>query len=225
MQNKIFSKTQYFFIILSLAIPLVYPEIDLFVSSLFYTDADGFYLNNNTIIQGLYQSIDLLVYPLAAMIIGGYFYQLFFQKEFRYFNRRALLYILSVFVIGSGLIVNAGLKEHIGRARPKQIEVFGGDKKFTRACAVTNQTLHNGSFSCGHCSFAFGFLALYFLYPYRWVLVLSVGYGVLVSMARIAQGGHFLSDALYSAIIMLLVSKSIYLYAEIIRDNRSKSLE
>ncbi len=149
---------------------------------------------------------------LSITVIGGYLYQVFSKKEFKYFNKKALLYIFLVFAIGSGLIVNAYLKNNFGRARPSQIVQFGGSKKFTRACVISNQCKKNCSFTCGHCSFAFGFLCLYFLFRKKSILYLALGYGIIVSIVRIAQGGHFLSDSYFSFIIMFLTAKILYYF-------------
>lgn len=189
---------------------VLYPSIDLYVSHYFYIPREGFYLKNAWIVKILYQSVEIISYiliitiPMALLFIGTQ------KKRQSLIRPKALYYILAVFIFGSGFIVNFGLKEHCGRARPRQIIEFGGDKKFTPPVIPANQCQHNCSFSCGHCSFAWGFLTFYFLFRHRLVLFLSLLYGVSVSVGRIIQGGHFVSDAFYSALIMFLVAKFFY---------------
>lgn len=195
---------------IGLAVLVLYPEIDIAVSQYFYSSTMGFYMKNTLFATLLYGSVDILLLPLLAGLVSIYLYQYFTSRIFVYLNRKAIVYIISVFVIGSGIIVNAGLKEHVGRARPKSVEIFGGTKKFTPACILSSECQHNCSFSCGHCSFAFGFLSFAVLFPRMWIMILSIGYGVLVSLARIMQGGHFLSDAIFSAVIMFAVARIVY---------------
>ena len=135
-------------------------------------------------------------------------------KKFRRFFRPCLFLVLTL-AIGSGLLVHLGLKEHWGRPRPKQIEEFGGEQKF-RPYYSPNFQMDYGpskSFSCGHCSVGFYFFSLMLLGIYLrsnkvfWIgLGLSLFLGMGLSFARIAEGGHFLSDTLASALIMWLTA-------------------
>ena len=70
------------------------------------------------------------------------------------------------------------------------------------------------SFSCGHASGAFALMAFALLTQRRrhfW-MGLALTYGVLVSYARLAAGGHFLSDIVVSFFIMFFISKLFYFY-------------
>lgn len=197
--------------LLVLILPVVYPQIDLWISTLFYSEGNGFFLNTAIICEMIYDSVGVLLYMLLTLIIFGFVYQLISGTRYRHFDPKSLVYIFLVFVLGSGIIVNAGLKEHAGRARPRQIVAFGGDKQFTPALSPSRECKSNCSFSCGHCSFAFGFFALYFLYPRRRTLAMVLGYGMAVSAVRIIQGGHFFSDVVWSMAIMFLVAKGLYM--------------
>lgn len=202
----------YFLLLLGIILYL-FPEIDLAISSLFFEQGKGFYLNNVPIFKAIYKSVNLLVPLITLAVVGGYLYQFFRKKEFKTFNKRALIYLFLVFSIGSGMIVNLGLKEHFGRARPAQIIQFGGDKAFTPEAVINDKYIGQcKSFSCGHCSFALGFLAFYFLFRKPWILLVTLGYGLLVSFGRIAQGGHFFSDFIFSFIVMFFSAKIIYYY-------------
>ena len=59
------------------------------------------------------------------------------------------------------------------------------------------------SFPCGHCSIAFTLTSgiIFFRQSKKFAILsfsFGLGYGILMSIARIAQGGHFLSDAIWS---------------------------
>lgn len=186
------------------------PNIDLYVSSLFYTKNQGFYLCGESELFYLYKSVNVLAVVLSVAVIGSLIYIQVVKKQLVVLTTRSVLYVLLVFGIGSGIIVNAFLKENVGRARPSQIVEFGGHKTFSKPFEVTDQCKTNGSFTCGHCSFAFGFIAFYFLFRKRWILFGAAAYGVLVSATRIMQGGHFLSDAFFSFLVMMVTADLLY---------------
>ena len=191
---------------------ILFPWIDLKVSSLFYEAGKGFYLRHDLAFVLLYKSVNVVAVVLSFLVIGALIYIRTTNKKLVVLTAPRVLYVFLVFGIGSGLIVNAFLKENIGRARPSQILQFGGDKTFSKACEPTDQCLSNGSFTCGHCSFAFGFIAFYFLFRQRWILLLAAAYGLLVSATRIVQGGHILSDTFFSFLVMILTADLLHRY-------------
>lgn len=106
-------------------------------------------------------------------------------------------------ILGPGLLVNTTFKDGWGRPRPRDITQFGGNKQFLQPWqkGVRGQ---GRSFPSGHASAAFFMIAPFFIYRRRrprlarvW-LISGVVFGLLMSIARIAQGGHFLSDNLWA---------------------------
>lgn len=124
--------------------------------------------------------------------------------ELRAHLRRLGLICLLSLLLGPMLLTNGVLKEFYGRPRPRQVEEFGGKRPFTLVLAPTFRRNEN-SFPSGHAAGAFGLMALYFGLRHRWrrLAWLALGggflYGLLMGYARIIQGGHFLSDILWSA--------------------------
>ncbi|MEZ5479536.1 MAG: phosphatase PAP2 family protein [Thiolinea sp.] len=123
--------------------------------------------------------------------------------------RGPVLYVLLVFVLGSGLLVNAVFKDHWGRARPVDVSAFGGAQPYT----PPGQYVADGegrSFPSGHSSIGFGFVAFWFLWRQRrplWArraLGFALIYGSLIGLTRMAAGGHFLSHVLWSWIMGLV---------------------
>jgi len=199
-----------------------FPEFDLAISRLIFDETTKFYLSNEPILKVIYKSVNLLAITMALGVIAAYLYQLYTKKSIKYFDKKALVYIFMVFAFGSGVIVNLGLKQNFGRARPAEIVQFGGEKKFTPAAVVNwEYGKECDSFSCGHCSFALGFIAFFFLFRKRWILITALGYGLIVSLGRILQGGHFFSDFIFSWIVMLLTAKLLYdyMYREQVKSN------
>ncbi|UFS63611.1 phosphatase PAP2 family protein [Sulfurimonas sp. HSL-3221] len=188
----------------------LFPQIDLAVAALFYAGPDGFPAAKTLAEQVIYYSVP---YGLMALYIGAVLLWLFntaFGRSVWRFTGRKLLYVLLVLGIGSGLIVNALFKEHWGRARPAETMEFGGKKEFSPAFVPVAGQVGN-SFSCGHASGAFALLAFAKLSRRRrlWNTIV-LGYGLIVGMARMAAGGHFLSDVAVSFFIMYTVTELLY---------------
>lgn len=129
--------------------------------------------------------------------------------------RPAALALTVVMILGPGLVVNALLKDHWGRPRPKQTIEFGGKQLFRPYYKpnFTKQPEPSKSFPCGHCSMGFYFFALALVgkrYGIRSVfyggMILAFTVGGALSVARIMQGGHYLSDILMSALIMWITA-------------------
>jgi lipid A 4'-phosphatase len=64
-------------------------------------------------------------------------------------DARAWLFLLAALIVGPGLLVNAGLKDHWHRARPHQIAEFGGTARFTLPLVIADQCDRNCSFTAG----------------------------------------------------------------------------
>lgn len=115
-------------------------------------------------------------------------------------QRRALFYLLMVLLIGPGLLVNTVFKDQWGRARPAQVQEFGGNAQFSPAWLPSQQCTRNCAFVCGDASVGFYLLAPAFVWRQRRRAWLAAGLvaGGLLGLMRIAQGGHFLSDVVFS---------------------------
>ena len=189
---------------------VLFPQVDLTVASLYYVPSEGFPAAKTFWEQLLYYSVPYGLTALYGTAVLLWLFNAVFKRNILRFTGRKLLYVLLVLGIGSGLIVNALLKEHWGRARPAETTVFGGQKAFSPAFVPVSGQVGN-SFSCGHASGAFALLAFAKLSRRRrlWSTVV-LGYGALVGMARMAAGGHFLSDVAVSFFIMYIVTELLY---------------
>lgn len=188
----------------------LFPQVDLAVSNAFYDASTGFGIAGSFWERAVYHFVPygLIVVYLGA--VGLWLYNRFTARNVLAFNGKKLAYVLLVLAIGSGLIVNAVLKENWGRARPNEIVQFGGAKSFSPAFVPVQGQVGN-SFSCGHASGAFALLAFAWIARRRrfWTGVV-LGYGLLVGIARMAAGGHFISDVAVSLFIMYITTAVLY---------------
>lgn len=134
--------------------------------------------------------------------------------------RIQVLYILLFLALGPGLVVNFVLKDHLGRARPREVIEYGGSLPFTQIWQH-GAAGGNSSFPSGHAAIAFSLIAPWFIYRERrkkvaWIFLSSgLSYGSLIGLTRILQGGHFLSDVMWSGGIVYLVGGSLALVMRI----------
>lgn len=201
------------------------PYLDLAMARFFYQPSDHF--SSNAFYAFFYEYGVLpaqILFALSAVLL---FLASFFKK-WKKWHAPALVMVLSL-LIGGGLIVHGILKEQWGRPRPKQVIEFGGQQPFR---PYYQPNLHapepSKSFSCGHCTMGFYFFALALVarrchyYKTFWIaLVLAFSLGILLSLARIAQGGHFFSDTLMSALVMWL---SAYACDRLVYQNEGRRL-
>lgn len=122
--------------------------------------------------------------------------------------RFALAFIALAVTLGPGLVVNMGFKDNWQRARPYQVEHFGGTQQFTRAAVMTDQCSANCSFVSGHVACGFFLASLMLIDKRRKVVwaVVGMSSGLTIGFARMADGAHWLSDVLWASPITLLCS-------------------
>ena len=183
---------------------LAFPEIDLWVSALFYTPGVGFEINGLWWERIIYRSIGYIVTILALGLIGTWLYNRLGHQQLLGLDARKLGVLIGLLILVPGLLVNLGLKEHVGRARAVNLEQFGGEARFTPAFIPSDQG--GGSFSSGHAATGFWVVAVAYSLSGRfgtWAVV-ALAYAVVLSFVRIASGGHFPSDVLASAFFVLM---------------------
>jgi len=175
-------------------------------SELFYAPGAGFTQIGAPWERVLYESVDWIVGAAVVVSVGILLVGVLRNGPVGRRGKVAAL-LLVVLAVGPGLIVNGILKEHWGRARPRDVVEFGGDHRFTPAIVISDQCERNCSFTAGHPSAGFALAALGYAYVSRrrrWaVFAAATGFGLLVGLARVAVGGHFLSDVLFSGFIVV----------------------
>ncbi len=186
-----------------------YPQLDIGFSSLFYNSEEGFFLDMNPIVKILHKSVPIIsfIFVLVAGFLGCR--TLLHRRSLHPKHYMKIIYVTLVCLIGPGLIVHNVIKDNINRARPNEIVEFGGEKKFSAAFQVSDQCERNCSFVSGHASVGFMFFALAFLLHGRQrsiMMAISVALGLIVGLARIMEGDHFLSDVIFAGFVVYLTA-------------------
>lgn len=200
------------FVTSSLLLVAGFPDLDLRVSRLFY-DGTGFHLANQWWARLLHNCVGYSIGLSLASVVGLYACNRFSRRNVCGVDGKKVIYLFVVLILGAGLIVNVLFKNNFGRARPRNVEEFGGLQQFTPAFVVGDECVTNCSFSSGDGAGAFFSLALALaLSRKRALLLAAFGFGALVSFSRIASGAHFLSDTIVSFFVMLIITDILYFY-------------
>lgn len=186
------------------ALFLFVPDIDLRASAALYRPGEGFYLADALPVRALYRAVPWLVTAQAVGLPLLMLLTWWRGSSLAGINLKTGTFLLLVLAIGPGLIVNAVLKDHWGRARPSQVLEFGGSQNFTPAPLPANACERNCSFVSGHAAAGFALIAYAFLAAdrrrRRSIVVGASAIGGLIGFARMAQGAHFLSDVVFSGL-------------------------
>ena len=191
---------------------VAFPQVDLFVSGLFY--ADGFPFIATPLQKLIREATTFFLCATFAVFVAAWSFNRLRRRNLWGIDGRKVCYLLLVLVLGAGLIVNFGFKDHFGRARPRNVVEFGGSQTFTPAFALSSQCRKNCSFSSGEA--AAGFFSIAIVYALgrrrRAIVATAVAFGMVVSIARIAAGAHFFSDAVVSFFVMWLLADCLHHY-------------
>jgi lipid A 4'-phosphatase len=186
------------------------PAIDIRVAGWFWSAEGGFFHRGSLWERALHASAPVIA---AVAVLGPAAFLAVQACRRRPFGRisRAALLLLAVTAIGPGLVVNGVFKEHWGRARPRDVAEFGGDRSFTPALAVSDQCERNCSFTAGDPSVGYALVALAYAFARRrdrmLALAGALALGSLIGLGRLAAGAHFLSDVVASCLIVLALCR------------------
>jgi membrane-associated PAP2 superfamily phosphatase len=182
-------------------------DLDLRAAAVFFERghaAGPWFLEHAGWVQLFYYAPPVLVGALVLGAVWGFVVGTLRPGARRWRGTGAFLLI--TLILGPGVLVNAVFKNHWGRPRPKHIVQFDGTQPY-RPPLLKGEAGTAKSFPAGHPSVAFAYAAIFLLLrPKRprlaWaVLGASTALGAGMGAARMAAGGHFLSDVLWSALI------------------------
>lgn len=190
------------------AAPFHLTDLDLTVAATFYdpqNPSDPWPWADDAPWTWLYSADAFLTAGMALVPLG----LVVLRRRSRRARRVAAFLFLSA-LLGPGLVVNSILKEHWNRPRPRQLQVFGGEREYVPPWQI-GPPGGGASFPSGHVAIAAVYLSYGFVWRHRRRLALAaVATAALLTgamaLARMAAGAHFLSDALWAVVLTLLVA-------------------
>jgi lipid A 4'-phosphatase len=193
-----------------------FSQLDITTTQLFFhpESADVWPIANESLSSLFYRTTPWITGSFA--IVGVVMMVIGMVRENSKRLRLYGVFILLCVILGPGLIINAVFKEHWGRPRPRQIIEFNG--KFDYVRPFVPSRAGGKSFPCGDSSVGFLISAGWWLwrrkYPKRALasLVAGLTFGTLLGIGRMAAGAHFLSDVVWSALIVYGVAHALYYY-------------
>lgn len=200
-------------ILAALTLPFYLTDLDVRLQSYFYKRGAGWYLAKTQPWDFLYRYSSLPALLATIVALFAYLYSFASQKVSKY-SKIALFLVLTM-LVGPGIIVNAILKDNYGRPRPRQIVQFDGTKNYLLPWEK-GDTGKGKSFPCGHCTMGFYWFAIYFILRNKnrkaayWVFIVATLYGAALGAARMIQGGHFASDAIWAGGLVYIADAFFY---------------
>ena len=202
--------TNTFFFAFFVLLFFLFPNLDIHFSKLFFYE-EKFISEKHIFIKNLRSflkdfMIVISVFSLLLIVACMMFKK---KKKVFFLKSRTKLILLGFIVgpvIGCGLIANFYFKDNWGRARPINIQEFGGDKIYTKPFTISDQCKKNCSWIGGEASAAFSFITGTIILKNPIYLIINLIFGIVVSLCRIAMGGHFLSDNIFAMIFMIYLA-------------------
>jgi lipid A 4'-phosphatase len=186
----------------------VFPQLDLDVAGLFFDpSADGFWGRLDPVLNGLRDASRLIITLLAAPALLALVGKLVLPRRPMLIPGRAAVLMVATLALGPGIVTNLILKDHWGRPRPIDVMAFGGDQHFVPWWDPRGDCPGNCSFVAGEPSGAFWTLAPAALLPPAWRAVATVAalvFGAGLGLVRMAGGGHFFTDVVFSGFFTFL---------------------
>jgi lipid A 4'-phosphatase len=204
---------------------ILFPEVDISFSQLFFSEESGFIYQENFVVYQLYALLPLLTKLFILVCLLYLVYLIVKYRSYKRILRSGVFFLVIAAAISPGLVVNEVFKENFGRARPRHIEEFNGKREFTGAFTMSDQCKRNCSFSSGHAAMGYFLTAIAYttnLLYFNRIYLIGIVFGSLVGLSRIVMGGHFLSDVLASAFVVLFLDHVIFILWQMLIKNLKK---
>lgn len=189
------------------AVPfLIWPGIDLAVSRWLWGMQGNEFQPPTGWFYPLYVGLNPLIYAIAGATAVAFAINAAFKRRWLGVDGRVAAFVLLALALAPGLAVDMGLKDHWGRARPRDIVEFGGARQYTPPFQIARQCDDNCSFVSGHAALGFSLATLAFLAPPRRrrpALCVAITFGLGVGLMRMLQGAHFLSDVIFAGFVVI----------------------
>lgn len=212
-----FFKMRFFFLIFALLgiFFRFFPGIDIYVSGLFYRPDKGFYLAETPFLTAVYHGVNYVTVILVTVLVLLITLSVIKKSgTIIGIKRKAAIYLLAGLILAPGIVVNVILKEHVGRPRPADVTLFGGEKIFQPPFKITEQCENNCSFVSGHAALGFYFTAFSLVgaagFRRKSLLAAGIAIGWVIGIVRIMQGRHFFTDVLFAFFFVYAALRLLY---------------
>ena len=202
----------YIALALSVVIGLVfglYPGLDLKVAAFFYdATAKTFPLKSVTWAMIARDGAMWVAWALVLPAIITFVVKLIRPVKPLMMSGRAMVFLLVTMLLSAIVISNVIFKGHWGRPRPVVVTEFNGPLEFKAWWDPRGACPKNCSFFSGEGATAFWTYAPAALTPPQWrpvAYVAATAFGLATGGLRMAFGGHFTTDVLFSGIASVLV--------------------
>lgn len=190
-------------------------NLDFLISDLFYFRQDNWTSVDHPFWGIIYKAFTVPNILLLNIGLVMFFFHWLISKN-RAFRLKALC-IVAAIILGPGVLINATLKPMMGRPRPYDMERYGGSDRYVELLQPSNK---GKSFPSGHAAAGFALTILFYIF-YRtrrrlaWFFWFGgMGFGIMLSIGRIAQGGHFTSDCIWALGLTQIVNALVYFRLE-----------
>ena len=190
-------------------------RLDLALADLFYIRDQGFIGRHNDFLEDvLHDRAKQLTIVIGVLAIGGFLLSLL-PSRLRPL-RRELGYLVLAMGLSTGFVTP--LKKITQMHCPWSLEQYGGVEHFSGLLEPRAQPVEKSG-KCwpgGHAAAGFALIALFFFWRDRYprlanaALIFALSLGSLFSLVRMAQGAHFFSHNLWTAVLCWLICLVLY---------------
>ena len=183
-------------------------KLDLQIAQLFYDPQQRRFLAAANPYVGLLRENGLVALVTCLSTVVAAVVTRMLRLLQRVIPGRVVLFLVSTLALGPGLLVNGILKDHWHRPRPLQVTEFGGSKAYVDWWNSGGSCERNCSFVSGEVASAAWMFAPAMLVPPQWRGAAFAGAAIftaVISVSRMAAGGHFFTDVLFAALLTMLL--------------------
>jgi lipid A 4'-phosphatase len=187
----------------------LWPHLDLTIAGLFADPQKGFVLGLSWPVIALGKTAYWGARLMGAILVVGSVAALIKRGPVLGFPVKAWFFLLVTLLLGPGLVTNVVFKDNWGRARPREVMEFGGTSNYTPPFVISEACDKNCSFIAGDAAFGFYLPGFAYVVPRkrsRRVFWSGMFAGCIFGLSRVIAGAHFLSDVIFAALFMLLIS-------------------
>ena len=199
-------------LVLAAGVFALWPELDRDVAGFFYRQGQGF-VGHGGVWSPLRDFFNIAPFLFLAAPAIFYLCRRFGFPAPYAPTGRALLFLIATMIVGPGLVVNLGLKDHAHRPRPTQTQDYGGPHEFRPWYRFDGGCKKNCSFVSGEASEGFWMVAPAALAPppiRPFAIAGALIFGAAASLLRVSAGGHYLSDVILAALMTLIIVQVAY---------------